>query len=373
MLRVSPFRVVVVVSFLCTVGCALAPSPHQLDGYSFSQYVADFGKRYSDTEYAEREAVFNVRLDEIRKHNTEGRHSYVKGVNDMTDWSSQELAALNGARPRMSRLGKSGRASARFKTARQLPHSVDYRTAVPSVLTAVKNQGHCGSCWAHSAVEAIESHWAIATGKLHVLSQQQLTSCTPNPRNCGGTGGCAGAVESLAFDYVRDAGGVAEEWSYPYTSYYGQTGKCQNSSGAIAKVSGYVALPSNDQDALMEALAFHGPVAVSVDATYWSGYAGGIFDGCDYTRNITQNHAVQLVGYGTDPTTKQDYWIVRNSWGPRWGENGYMRLLRQRVPECGWDVDTHSGGACDGDPDTQWVCGMCGILSECTYPIVDTN
>lgn len=342
--------------------------------HPFDEYIRKFGKHYSAKEYAARLKIFQRRLVELEEFKASGMHSFSRGLNEMSDWTEAEIAALNGARPLM---GKATRAASPLRrthaaASRPLPHQVDYRSSVPPVLTSIKNQGHCGSCWAHSAVEAMESHWAIATGKLHVLSQQQVTACTPNPRHCGGSGGCEGSVESLAFEYIAQAGGINEEWAYPYTAFYGTTGSCQNvSAGKVARVSGFVEVPANDQAALMDAVAFEGPIAVSVDATYWSSYAGGIFDGCSYAKNITQNHAVQLVGYGHDYESGKDYWVIRNSWGPRWGEDGYMRLLRESKPACGWAVDAHSGAACDGDPDQEWVCGMCGVLSGATYPVMN--
>lgn len=342
---------------------------------SFDGYIRQYGKRYNALEYAIRMKIFEGRLRSVEEFNRDNKHSFRQGLNEMSDWTDDEIAALNGARPMMLK-GSRGSLLRRSynRSTHTLPHHVDYRTSVPPVLTAIKNQGHCGSCWAHSAVEAMESHWAIATGNLHVLSQQQVTACTPNPRHCGGNGGCEGAIESLAFDYVAKAGGIQEEWAYPYTAFYGKSGTCEDMSASrIAKVASFVELPANDAEALMDAVAFEGPIAVSVDASRWSSYAGGIFDGCDYSANITQNHAVQLVGYGHDFDSGKDYWIIRNSWGPRWGEGGYMRLLREKTPQCGWSVDAHMGAACDGDPDQEWVCGMCGVLSGSTFPVMDAS
>jgi cathepsin L len=367
-------RVLVIATLLLAMGLLFIADGRLETSTTFDDYIRQYGKRYNAIEYATRSKIFTARVREIEEFNRNGGHSYRKGVNEMTDWSDGEIGSLSGARPMMAKNFQGSLLKRTYnRSSNTLPHQVDYRTSVPPVLTAVKNQGYCGSCWAHSAVEAMESHWAIATGHLHVLSQQQVTACTPNPRHCGGTGGCEGSIESLAYDYVAEAGGIQEEWAYPYSAFYGTTGECKDMSASkVAKVSSYVELPANDQEALMDAVAFEGPIAVSVDASGWSSYAGGIFDGCDYSKNITQNHAVQLVGYGHDYDSGKDYWIIRNSWGPRWGEGGYIRLLREKTPQCGWGVDAHMGAACDGDPDQVWVCGMCGVLSGSTYPVMQS-
>ena len=106
-----------------------------------------------------------------------------------------------------------------------LPTAVDWRTKSPSVVTPPKNQGGCGSCWAFSATETLESAVAIATGKLLTLSPQQIVSCTPNPDDCGGTGGCSGATQQLGFNYTMGAG-ITTETNYPYR---GTTGTCEPS------------------------------------------------------------------------------------------------------------------------------------------------
>ena len=111
-----------------------------------------------------------------------------------------------------------------------------------------------------------------------------------------------------------------------------------------------------------------GPLSISVAASSWGSYSGGIFNGCDYDSNIQLNHGVQLVGYGSEDG--QDYWIVRNSWGTSWGEEGFIRLLRETSPGCGTDTTT-SGHVCQGGPgnDILHVCGMCGMLFETSYPM----
>ena len=134
-------------------------------------------------------------------------------------------------------------------------------------------------------------------------------------------------------------------------------------------ITGYDTM-SNDLEGVMNHLAQVGPLAVAVDASYWGGYRSGVFDGCSFDANIGLNHAVQLVGYGTDPS-EGDYWIVRNSWGSSWGENGYIRLQRQAEAQCGINSTPMDGTACVGGPgnDEQYVCGQCGVLFDVSYPL----
>jgi len=124
---------------------------------------------------------------------------------------------------------------------------------------------------------------ALQTGTLFTLSEMEFLTCVPNPLGCGGAGGCSGATVELAFDYAV-AQGVADEWSDPYTAYHGlaQGENCTLESAVVAGVTGYeVVSPHNSHAALLAAVATKGPVAVSVDASQWSAYHGGVFDGCN--------------------------------------------------------------------------------------------
>jgi len=252
-----------------------------------------------------------------------------------------------------------------------LPPFVDWRTK--GVVTPVKNQAACGSCWSFGAAEAIESHWAIKTGKLVVLSEQNILDCTQNPRHCGGTGGCGGATFELAFEAMKNQTGIAAESTYPYQSGGGQNFPCRfdkQKTPVAATVTGYVGLPSNQYTPLMNAVANQGPISITVDASAWSLYGSGVFDGCNQG-SPDLDHAVLLVGYGTD-AQKGDYWLIRNSWDASWGEQGYIRLRRTAAEEtrCAFDTNPGDGTACDGDPPKVWVCGTCGILYDTAYPLV---
>jgi len=246
-----------------------------------------------------------------------------------------------------------------------LPDNVDWRKA--GIITSVKNQGACGSCWTFGSAECIESMWAQHTKKLSVLSEQNILDCTPNPKHCGGTGGCGGGTVELAYDKVKEIG-IATEKDYPYMS--GSTGRnyqCKKTVPFFANITGYVALASNKYEPTLEALANVGPLAVNVEASTWMGYRGGVFDGCN-KKNPDIDHVVQLVGYGND-NRYGDYWLVRNSWGSGWGESGYIRLKRSANPTCGIDTNPQDGTGCDGGPPTVTVCGTCGILYDNIYPV----
>jgi cathepsin L len=211
---------------------------------------------------------------------------------------------------------------------------------------------------------------AIASGLLFDLSPEQIAMCSPNPESCGGTGGCEGATAEVAFEYVSNSIGMLEEFQYPYTSYYGVDAACSMPSGqaGVATINGYVQLPANNYTALMNAVATVGPIAVSVDASTFHSYTSGIFAGCNQV-NPDINHAVTLVGYGEE--NGQKYWLIRNSWSPKYGEKGYIRVARSDADEevCGMDITPLDGSACNGDDTPVKACGTCGVLFDSSYPL----
>ena len=303
--------------------------------YTFGMYKSEFGKNYDDaTEHAVREARFNAELAKIRAHNAAG-HSWKMGVNKFTDASVEEKSMFKGLR-RDGNLESAQPFDIATKPVSELPASKDWRNAKPAVVTPTKNQGGCGSCWAFSTVETLESAVAIASGKLLELSPQQVVSCAPNPKDCGGTGGCEGSVQWLGFNYTAQ-GGIVLDSDYPYTA---QTGTCKSNPGkAAAGNTGYVRLPANNYSALMNAVVNVGPIAISVDAS-WMSYESGVYSG---TCGSTIDHAVVLVGYGTEGG--KDYYLVRNSWGASWGEGGYIKIQRHDddSSNCATDEDPSSG------------------------------
>jgi len=348
---------------------AAVPTDKDTLNILFSKFVKEHGKVYNTREeMIHRQKIFAENLQKIEQHNRAGA-SYKMGVNQFTDLTEEEFRS-QFLGYRHVPLPQTAAPASPVRRNKALPDSVDWRDK--DVITAVKNQGQCGSCWAFATTEMIESYAALAAGSLPVLSAQQVTACTPNPLACGGTGGCMGSIPQLGYTYIQLFGHATEE-DYPYVSGSTMvTGDClydMSNTAPLVGITGYNTI-TNDQEATMTHLAEVGPLAVAVDASRWSGYRNGVFDGCAFDANIALNHAVQLVGYGTD-AAEGDYWIVRNSWGASWGESGYIRLKRTADMECGTDSTPLDGTACVGGPgsDSQHVCGQCGVLFDVSYPL----
>ena len=342
---------------------AARPRWHELsDEYAFEEYKADFGKSYAPQEDDERRVIFEARLKSILDHNT-NPSTYKKGVNALTDRTDDERRALNG-RDKALAASRPRAALAAPAPLAALPTTFDWRDRRPSVLTAVKDQGQCGSCWAFASTETIESHVALNTGELVELAPQHLVACAANVYDCGGTGGCGGSIAELAFEYVQTHG-MATEWTYPYTAGLdGKSGACRyNASSPIPKavmIMGYERVASNDEAAVLAALVSKGPLAVNVDAGGWHDYESGIYT-AEKKDDIDIDHVVQLVGFGAD------YLLIRNSWDTTWGEDGYIRLARTSA--CGTDTTPLDGTGCKGGNATQHVCGTCGVLFDASYPV----
>jgi len=213
-------------------------------------------------------------------------------------------------------------------------------------------------------------HAELVSGKMLTLSTNQVKDCAPNEDHCGGTGKCEGSTSELAYVYVSKRGFIASE-----SAYGGNKNKdedCRDSDHLkdepYVEIQKYVQLAVNKLDPLLQALN-NGPVVVSIDATGWGMYSSGIFDSCKPDAIV--DHAVVCTGYGTEGG--KDYWTIRNSWGGRWGEKGFIRMLRHSSDtgvegHCGKDNKPQEGVGCDGGPPVIDVCGMCGILSDTCYP-----
>jgi len=205
-----------------------------------------------------------------------------------------------------------------------LPDRVDWREQ--GAVTNVKNQGQCGSCYTFASAGAIEGAWKIGTGTLVSLSEQQLLDCSSTSHYHNN--GCSGGSIQMTLYYATTQG-VCNFGSYPYQT---RVGSCQASSCRVVVphfgVKGYKQIRQGDEESMLEAVSMQ-PLAVAVDAkgAAWQLYSSGVFGAACGT---LVNHAVLIVGYGKD--NGLDYWLVKNSWGPTWGESGYIRMRRGQSP-----------------------------------------
>jgi len=248
----------------------------------------------------------------------ESTKDYVLGLVGMSDSSSSAEAASVDINDKI------------------LPKSWDWRDH--KAVTSVKNQGQCGSCWAFSAVGAVEGIWAISTGKLISLSEEEIVQC-----NFKDDYGCGGGEMQNAFKWIEE-NGIDKYAAYNYTSGDGITGTCADNkiSEHVASIGGFKDVGVNDSHAMKMAVASQ-PVSIAIDAANsdFMLYTGGVLS--SGTCGTSLDHGVLVVGYGTDKKTKEEYWIVKNSWSASWGEDGYVRMKKQNghstVGECGMYMD----------------------------------
>eukprot|EP01013_Petalomonas_cantuscygni_P045386 TRINITY_DN996_c0_g1_i1.p1 TRINITY_DN996_c0_g1~~TRINITY_DN996_c0_g1_i1.p1 ORF type:complete len:385 (-),score=81.08 TRINITY_DN996_c0_g1_i1:272-1387(-) len=358
---------------LCAAALAAVPHPLELTReYTYDAFLRDFPRTSAlsevrGQEYTQRASIYARQLEKVLAHNEQykaGKSSWFAAINRFSDWNDDELKTLRGYRaPATPSSGSM------FQTAQDvsLPASRDWKAE--GRLTPVKNQMECGSCWAFAATEGIESSASITSNRTPVaLSVGQIVQCTPNKKQCGGSGGCQGANCELAFEYVGNTSGITTADEYPYTSGNGRTGQCHfdNKTEKVeVVVTGYTRAPSNDRAAVQQLLAQAGPLSIAVDASQWGMYGGGVFDGCNRADKLTIDHGVQVVAYATQDDSSV-VWTVRNSWGGDWGESGFIRLADSS--SCKADPDPASGTMCPPFPPSVRVCGPCGLFYDVTFP-----
>lgn len=368
-------------------------------------------------EFEKRKQLFEKRLKEVEVHNNRTNRLWTAGINKLSDWTEQELGRLRGWRGGTTK--RDGRA-ARNLNLRQLKSPITKTIELPKEVSwthlasaqDVPDQGGCGSCWAVTSSTVLDTNAEIHLGHGKGLSSaQEFVSCVPNEQHCGGDGGCTGATVELAFNWAM-FNGLSPESSVPY---HGVDSKCKKKvrkhhdhqlvmaagveveldpplspqdlaapgvhlarshsmPGLLYGMRGWERLPANRYEPLMRAVAEHGPVAVAVAGAPWNNYILGIFDDC--SKDAVIDHAVTLMGYGEDKEWQAKYWLIQNSWGSFWGENGRIRLLRKdndEVAQCGKDKQPELGTACEGGPSEVEVCGMCGILYDSVVPYFDSQ
>jgi cathepsin L len=367
---------------------------------SFEGFIAQYGRSYvpGTQEYEDRLKLFESRIEEVKNHNNQPNRLWDAAINHLSDRTKSELSMLRGLRPMrlaenqastgVESMQRQGGSFLRQVKNATYPKEVSWMQLAS--VEAHSDQADCGSCWALATATMLAANSEI-NGYDRTFSPQELVNCVPNPHQCGGTGGCQGSTAELAMNWVMERG-LATDATTPYygidmhckkaadstsllmskgeeslsqmiqIGFHGPQG--ESSQGLQLGLRGWERLPQNDYEPLIRAVAFTGPVAVSVAADSWSNYGSGILDACGVDAVI--DHAVTLIGYGTDPEKDHTkYWLIKNSWGPEWGEGGTIRLLRHEGnTHCGTDYRPEDGTGCKGGPSSVEVCGMCGILYD---------
>ena len=299
----------------------------------FNQWKAKHNKTYGGVEHDKRFNIFVANYKKYEKINANKKNTFKVGINKFSDLTKAEFSSLYTGLKKKNRTHRAvvdeevEIENFRVKTNATL----DWRQK--GAVTPVKNQGQCGSCWAFSTTGSLEGFHFLKAGKLLSFSEQQLVDCSGSY----GNDGCDGGLMEYAMDYTAKYG-LEQESTYPYT---GADGNCNyKQSEATTLNSGYQT--ANSDSALEKALQL-GPVSVSVEADQdvFQGYESGVLNSDECGTNL--DHGVLAVGYGTQKG--QGYWIVKNSWGADWGQEGYLWIARS-----------------SGD-------GICGINMDNVYPI----
>jgi len=286
----------------------------------FLEFQARFNKTYSSTEEMTRRfGIFRENLAKyqiLQEKNPRARFGVTK-FSDLTDEEFNRFKMPPGLfRSYQAPPAKTDFTGAAWPTLVDAPDPTNYDWGASGCVSAVYNQGQCGSCWAFSATETIESYNCLAGQPLTDLSMEQIVDCD----TAGQDQGCNGGFPTGAYTYVQGAGGIENYNDYPYTAGGGQAGSCQyQQSDDVCTVANYQSIQGESGLYQQMSSASGGPVSVCVDASSWSGYGGGVLTSC----GNSVDHCVQATGYYQYGQSGA-YWNVRNSWGADWGENGYI-------------------------------------------------
>jgi cathepsin F len=290
----------------------------------FQDFIAKYHKSYSPSEYQTRFNIFKRNLEIAADYQARTTKT-IFGVTKFMDLTPEEFADQYFIKnySRHHNFDKAIKYVAPKDGPKSYPASYDWSSR--GVITPVYNQGQCGSCWAFSTTENIESMWALAGNALVTLSMQQIVDCDTSD------GGCNGGNPPTAYEYVMGAGGLELYNDYPYVGYQQQ---CQFNSGDIAAtISSWQWITQDDDEANMQSFVYStGPPSICVDAQLWQYWQGGVVtsdSGC----GTSLDHCVQLTGWSQ--MSGMNVWNVRNSWGADWGPYGGYIYLEMGYDVCG--------------------------------------
>ena len=296
------------------------------------QVFKDEGSSVADLEEEGRFEIFEQNLIELVKHNLDETSTYKKGLHrhsaqtfrEIKDFYNMDAVNENAKQNCSATKSEDGTKALELE---DVPDTWNWRDH--NGVSPVKDQGSCGSCWTFSTVGCLESAHLIKFGSLQTYSEQQLVDCAGGFENHG----CNGGLPSQAFEYVMYTGGLASEDGYPY---FAETRNCTVNSDTfeIDVVTGSVNITADDEVELKNAVYNYGPTSVCFEVVDgFSDYKAGVYTSstCGNTQTDV-NHAVLAVGYGSEDG--MDYWLVKNSWGSDWGDEGFFKIERG-VNMCG--------------------------------------
>lgn len=309
--------------FLVSFSLSALIAPHEEK--SFLLWMRQSNQFYTCEEYHFRLGIFLANSRFVREINS-AKKTFRLGLNKFACYTPAEYKSLLGhiSFPSLQR----DQIIMNFKD--DVPDTVDWREK--GIVNEIKDQGNCGACWAFGTIQACESAYALANGKLNSCSEQNLIDCcTPM---CSG---CNGGFESRALDFIlqKQNGLLNSENEYPYEA---AEGTCRfDESKGINQIKSYIHGRQGDEDYL-KTLSAQGVLDIAIDCSQASFqlYTGGIYDEPSCYK-FAVNHAVGLIGYGTENGI--DYWLVRNTFGKNWGEDGYIRMIRNKENRCGVATD----------------------------------
>lgn len=316
-------------SLLGTAVVGIQQDPNYYE--AFSQFTTKYQKKYpgGEEEKLRRFAIFVENMVRAKVLNElEGGSAQYGHLSPLADWSEEEFATRNTLEVTKLQLAKHAEQAAEHERSGKLvlPAKVDdagYDWRAKGAVTEVKDQGQCGSCWAFGTAANIEGNNFVMNGKLVSLSEQELVDCDKLDNGCGG-----GLPENAYKTMLKNKMGLEKEGDY---TYHAEAGKCAATrSKEVVFLADWAAIPSAE-DKIAAALVGHGPLVLGINAGPMQLYMGGVADPF-FCNPLGIDHAVTLVGYGMEGT--KPFWIIKNSWGPGWGEKGYYRIIKGKG-KCG--------------------------------------
>jgi cathepsin L len=287
---------------------------------AFTFWMQQHQKSYHHDEFIHRYRMFKSNLEFINNHNAANK-TFRVALNKFADLSGSEYARMLGTRYQAT-----GRTVVHSKPPKALPAHWNWNSQ--GAVTPIKNQEQCGSCRAFSTTGSTEGCHFLTTKKLVSLSEQNLVDCSGNEGNQG----CDGGLMTQGMQYIIDNKGIDTEKSYPYTAQDGTCVYDAKNSGATLK--SYINVNQGDENDL-QMKVHQGPTSVAIDASHSSFqfYSSGVYNEPDCSTSQL-DHGVLAAGWGHD-ATGGDYWIVKNSWGTDWGQNGWIWMSRNNNNQCG--------------------------------------